>query len=283
MKKIAASVCTFLLAFTVLLPIKGNAMGNGSEVETQIQAVFEGEPVQEAFHYKHDPRLNKKAMEDIKVDPSAVYGFSPREDSDRLGSFASEDWSDPVKVAQWRKEREEYHEQFNEMYALWVVMEQNGSDVEEIARAVSNLRNVIRLNSYKDNPEGLVKVKESNLKKYGNEFGPTADSLYEKYGSWEMVLQKSFSANAGMDACLGLYDEMYDKNVKSESVDEIRAIYYTVKVGDNLSKLAEKYLNDRTLWRVIYDANSEFIIKPNLIYAGQEFFIPFEEGVDRIA
>ena len=40
-------------------------------------------------NYEHDPRLNAKAMEDIYYDPNAVYGFSPREDSERLGSFAA--------------------------------------------------------------------------------------------------------------------------------------------------------------------------------------------------
>ena len=39
--------------------------------------------------------------------------------------------------------------------------------------------------------------------------GPSADSLYEKYGSWQTVLKKALSTNMGMDACLGLYDEYY--------------------------------------------------------------------------
>ena len=73
------------------------------------------------------------------------------------------------------------------------------------------MRNVLRLQSYENDPVGLEKVKKSNLKTYGNEEGPTADSLYKKYGSWEMVLQKAFSTNHGMDACLGLYDDNYFK------------------------------------------------------------------------
>ena len=69
-------------------------------------------------------------------------------------------------------------------------------------------RNEIRLESYKDE-EKLELVKKSNLETYGNEFGPTADSLYEKYGSWQTVIEKACSTNSGMDACLGLYDEYY--------------------------------------------------------------------------
>jgi len=48
------------------------------------------------------------------------------------------------------------------------------------------------------------------LETYGNEEGPTADSLYAKYGSWQTVIEKALSSNAGMDACLGLYDEYYE-------------------------------------------------------------------------
>ncbi|MBR1607614.1 MAG: hypothetical protein IJ664_07865 [Clostridia bacterium] len=82
--------------------------------------------------------------------------------------------------------------------------------VEEIARAVSARRNEIRLESYQDDPEGLARVKQSNLDTYGNELGPTADSLFEKYGSWQTVMEKALGTNAGIDACLGFYDEYFD-------------------------------------------------------------------------
>lgn len=88
-------------------------------------------------------------------------------------------------------------------------MRDQGKSIEEMARAVSAERNRLRLDSYKDDPEGLEKAKQSNLETYGHEEGPLADELYEKYGSWESVLQKSFSSNMGMDACCGLYDEYY--------------------------------------------------------------------------
>ena len=70
-------------------------------------------------------------------------------------------------------------------------------------------RNRLRLAAYENDPEGLEKVKKSNLETYGSEEGPTPDQLFEKYGSWEQVLQKAFGANMGMDACCGLYDEYY--------------------------------------------------------------------------
>ena len=161
------------------------------------------------FRYEHDPRENPEAMKDIVENADAVYGFSPDPASDRLGSYAGYDWTDPAFVANAQQERRTYHESMDSMTDILYRMREEGASVEEMARAVSAERNSIRLASYDGDPEGLAKVKESNLKTYGHEDGPTPDQLYEKYGSWTTVLQKAFSPNLGMDACCGLYDEYY--------------------------------------------------------------------------
>ena len=161
-------------------------------------------------YYIHDPMDNPKAAADIIVDPNAVYGYSPNPDSARLGTFASYDWSDEAFVAEMRQEREDYHDSVKELYQIKSDMEAEGKSVEEIARAVSTRRNEIRLEYYIDKPEELEKLKESNLKTFGNENGGTPEYFYEKYGSWETVIEKAFSTNAGADACLGLYDKYYD-------------------------------------------------------------------------
>ena len=93
-------------------------------------------------------------------------------------------------------------------------------DIEEIARAVSTLRNELRMAAYDGDPEGLEAMKARNLEKYGHEEGPLPDELFEQYGSWEMVLEKSFSVNSGMDACLGLYDDYYDLYVLAGQVED---------------------------------------------------------------
>ena len=128
-----------------------------------------------AFQYEHDPMENPKAAEDIIVDPNAVYGYSPNPDSARLGPFADYDWSDEEFVAKNRADRIAYHEQFDELHTMTNQMTEEGYSIEEIARAVSTRRNEIRLEAYKDDPEGLEKVKKSNLDKYGNENGPTPE------------------------------------------------------------------------------------------------------------
>ena len=175
----------------------------------------------EPFRYEHDPRLNPSAMADIVVDSDAVYGFAPSPDGS-LSSYADLDWSDPelVNGENGRLARIAYHESINEMYAMMNAMQIEGRSIEEIARAVSSKRNELRLAAYIDDPEGLAIAKARNLEKYGHEEGPLPDELYVQYGSWETVLEKAFSTNSGMDACLGLYDDYYGLYVMVGQIED---------------------------------------------------------------
>lgn len=169
--------------------------------------------------YIHDPMENPKAAADIIVDPNAVYGYAPNPASTRMGAFADYNWSDEALVAEMRSQREEYHRSVSELYQLKADMEAEGRTVEEIARAISTRRNEIRIQSYKDNPDGLERLKQSNLAKYGNETGGTPEYYYAECGSWEAVIEKAFSTNAGADAILGLYDIYYDTYIINSPTD----------------------------------------------------------------
>ncbi len=172
-----------------------------------------------AFRYEHDPRLNPKAMADIVVDPSAVYGFSPSPEGS-LASYAEFDWTDPVAMAEYRQNRLDYLNSYEQMIEIVDEMTAQGKGIEETARAVSAKRNELRLAASSDDPEELAAVKKRNLEKYGHEDGPTADELFAQYGSWERVLEEAFSHNSGMDACVGLYDEYYSYYVAFGYVEE---------------------------------------------------------------
>ena len=222
------------------------------------------------FKYVHDPMENSKAAEDIIVDPDAIYGYSPNPASQRLGSFASYDFSDPVLVEETRNKRIAYHKQDAKLYQILAACEANGESTETAARQISHMRNVLRLKSYDGDPEGLKKVKESNLKTYGNEEGPTADSLYEKYGSWEKVIEKAMSSNPGMDACLGLYDDYYITYVANGQVpgitdaDKLKIDTWGENRPDDLTYLQYKAVYDNPLFydqqtgEVHYPANDGF-------------------------
>ncbi len=231
-----------------------------------------------AEKYVHNPMENPKAAADIVVDPNAVYGYSPSPDSERLKEYAAYDWSDPVFVEEMRKQREEYHDSIKELYGMIATMKTAGADVKDIAIAVSTRRNEIRLESYKNDPVGLAKVKKSNLENYGNENGGTPEYYYNKYGSWETVAEKALSTNPGADACLGMYDEYYDtyfitasstQASDSSAPAKAEADTYTVVSGDTLSSIAKNKLGDSNKWIVIFNLNRDVIKNPNLIIPGQ--------------
>lgn len=227
--------------------------------------------------YVHDPMTNPSAAADIIVNPKAVYGYSPSPESKRLKEYVEYDWSDPVLVENMRKQREEYHDSMKELYGMITTMRTAGADVKDIAIAVSTRRNEIRLESYKDDPEGLAKVKKSNLENFGNENGGTPEFFYKKYGSWETVIEKALSTNAGADACLGLYDKYYDTYfiaAGSQNADKSTSVKtgtdtYTVAPGDTLSSIANDKLGDRNKWIILFNLNKDAIRDPNLITPGQ--------------
>ena len=204
----------YLLSVALLSIIIANTYSASTDTEIpessdSISEKSASQPQDGKFSYIHNPKDCPDAMADIIENEDAVYGFSPDPDSPRLGTFAEYDWTDPEFVAEAQKERRAYHESMDSMTDILYRMRDEGSSIEEMARAVSEERNRLRIETYKDNPEGLEKARKSNLETYGNEEGPTPDQLYEKYGSWTKVMQKAFSPNLGMDACCGLYDEYY--------------------------------------------------------------------------
>ena len=186
----------------------------------------------DGFQYVHDPAQNPYAMKDIVADETAIYGFKPSGDGS-LAMYADADWSDPDVVEKGRQDRIAYHQSIEAMYDILEEMTADGRSVEEIARTVSQKRNEIRLAAYDNDPEGLEALKQRNLEKYGHEEGPLPDELYEQYGSWESVMEKAFSVNAGMDACLGLYDDYYDVYVALGQVEEAPDVTETAGIGDD--------------------------------------------------
>jgi nucleoid-associated protein YgaU len=49
---------------------------------------------------------------------------------------------------------------------------------------------------------------------------------------------------------------------------------YTVKKGDNLSKIAKQFYGDAGKWKKIHAANSDKIPNPDLIHPGLQLTIP---------
>jgi nucleoid-associated protein YgaU len=52
---------------------------------------------------------------------------------------------------------------------------------------------------------------------------------------------------------------------------------YTVKLGDTLSKLAERFYSSLSKWEKIYEANKDSLKNPHYIYVGQRLIIPLDD------
>ncbi len=157
---------------------------------------------------KPNPLDDPKIAKDIEVDPNAVYGYKPTEDSP-LNQFDI-DWSDPIQVEAARISRLEYIEKMK-------IKQENlnirvngyldeGKTMEEIAEIMVAERNNSRIQSYidKGDTENLESMLARNEKEYGNPNGPTAQQLLKKYGSYEEVINSSVRINKGMNVLLGI-------------------------------------------------------------------------------
>ena len=161
----------------------------------------------EHYTYVHNPIYSEKVLEDATYDANCYFGYRPSE-TGSLSGYLKYDWTSELDVLGYKEARIKYIEENDKMIKdLELELKAQNKSIEEIAKACSNLRNQIRLDLYKDDPEGLATLKQRNLEKYGHEEGPLPEELYVKYNnSWEMVLNKCYSTNMGMDACCGVYD-----------------------------------------------------------------------------
>jgi nucleoid-associated protein YgaU len=55
-----------------------------------------------------------------------------------------------------------------------------------------------------------------------------------------------------------------------------RPVEYTIKAGDTLTHLADRFYGTASKWTKIYEANRDAIKNPDYIYIGQKITIPSE-------
>ncbi len=74
------------------------------------------------------------------------------------------------------------------------------------------------------------------------------------------------------------------KELEKKELEKRFPLYYMVKKGDNLFKIAyqENIYHDPYQWPLIYKANRDQIRDPHLIYAGQKLVIPRPLSIEKI-
>jgi nucleoid-associated protein YgaU len=104
--------------------------------------------------------------------------------------------------------------------------------------------------------DGKVEVDNDKLKVWG-----TAATQYEKNLLWDKI--KEIGGENPSDI-------MADIKVADESV----YARHTVKSGDTLGKIAKHYYGDASKYQKIFQANTDKLKNPDLIYPDQELVIP---------
>jgi hypothetical protein len=131
-----------------------------------------------------------------------VYGYVPKPGTQFASSPPWPDWTDPEQVAAARGVRLGYHQGLADEVAWVDGMRQKGTSDEDIARELVDIRNKTRMSKYSE--DKLPMLYERNEREYGNKFGPTYESLLDKYGSADQVIQAGTRSNAGMDVLTGV-------------------------------------------------------------------------------
>lgn len=167
------------------------------------------------FKYKYNPSENSKVLQDAREDPNAVYGYRPREDG-TLKHLSGEkfDWTDPVKVEGYQKERLTYIAKDKEITDIIIKMKAANKSPVEIAKSVCDFRNQTRLQSY-INEDGTIKNMEGYKGALERCKTRSYESLIKQGKTPEEIIESSVRTNPAMDACCGLYDTNYETyNIK---------------------------------------------------------------------
>lgn len=65
-----------------------------------------------------------------------------------------------------------------------------------------------------------------------------------------------------------------DKPASAPAAGAALGQFHEVQKGDTLSKIAEKYYGDPSLYKDIFEANKNILKDPNKIFPGQKLRIP---------
>ncbi len=103
---------------------------------------------------------------------------------------------------------------------------------------------------YVEELDGLLKI------------GGVARTQYHKDLMWDKIKEIGGDPPSDLEA-----------DIKVEITDYYHK--HTVQKGESLSKIAKHYYGDPMKYKAIFEANTDILKDPNLIYPDQELVIPF--------
>ena len=125
----------------------------------------------------------------------------------------------------------------------------------------------VKINGIGKYLSGNYYVKDITRQISSNGYSHSATLIKTDFGNSLKTVSKT-SANNNTNK------ESTKERVSSSSSSKSAQRTYTVKKGDCLWNIAKKFYGNGALYTKIYDANTNKIANPNLIYVGQVFVIP---------
>jgi hypothetical protein len=144
----------------------------------------------------------KEVPHDLVADTKGVYGYLPKAGSQFSPPKWPVEWSNAEQVAAARKVRLDYHQGLASEKDIVTNLRSKGVSDESIARQIVEMRNQTRMSKY--SPEQLPTLFERNINTYQNPYGPSFESLLNKYGSFQEIINAGTRSNATMDILTGI-------------------------------------------------------------------------------
>ena len=86
--------------------------------------------------------------------------------------------------------------------------------------------------------------------------------------------QKILTTAGNVKGIAGVEDQLTLREALTFELPDISKTFYTVKSGDNLSKISKEVYGDANKYHTIFEANKPMLTSPDKIYPEQVLYIP---------
>ncbi len=131
-----------------------------------------------------------------------------------------------------------------------------------------------------DTPEEKAQKVKDHVSKYGFDlsqvtFTASGDSISVSGSAKNLDEKQKILATAGnVDGVDNVEDNLTLIEPLKFEMPDFSKTMYTVKSGDNLSKISKEVYGDPNKYNTIFEANTPMLSHPDKIYPGQVLYIP---------
>lgn len=131
-----------------------------------------------------------------------------------------------------------------------------------------------------ESPEEKAQKVKNHVSKYGFDlsqvtFTSNGDAISVNGTAKNLDEKQKILATAGnVDGVEGVEDNLSLSEPLKFEMPDFSKTMYTVKSGDNLSKISKEVYGDPNKYNTIFEANKPMLSDPDKIYPGQVLYIP---------